>query len=125
MNKKYVVTFDDDVFPSVINRFRLEVEEMGGSWEELLKVVCPDETDSDEKDSDDSLLDDILGNMYAADGDTEEMVVKSSMEVAYEIEEMVGASVAEVAKWLRKNGFSTKVVDDTVCWILYDKNVSY
>ena len=120
MKKKYVVTFDEDVFPSVSNRFRMEVEEMGGSWENLLKVVPSDDDNADE-----NLLDDILGNMYAADGDTEVMVVMSSMEVAYEIEEMVGASPDKVAKWLKAHGFATKVVGNTVCWVLYEKNVSY
>ena len=115
MRYQYFASIPENLEPSEVDDLRTAVEKLGGKW-----------TEYQPKDEEgDGLLDDILGSMYSALGDTETMVVKSSSEIAYEIEDMAGASVAEVAKWLRKNGFSTKVVDDTVCWILYDKNVSY
>ena len=119
MMYKFFASIPDNLEPSEIENLRAMVEKLGGLWTERQ----PD--DEEEEEDEDGLLDDILGSMYAAEGDTEALMVKSSSEVAYEISDMAGTSVAAVAKWLKKHGFCTKVVDDTVCWILYDKNVSY
>lgn len=116
MKYRFFASIPDNLEPSEIENLRAMVEKVGGMWTERQPK---------EEEEEDELLDDILGSMYSAIGDTEAIVVKSSSEIAYEVSDMTGASVAAVAKWLKKHGFSTKVVDDTVCWILYDKNVSY
>lgn len=117
MKRVFFVTFPDGIEEPEIEEFRASVEENGGKCEERAR--------DDREDASDDLLDDVLGSLYAAIGDTEAMIVKSSAEIAFEIEDMVAASVASVAKWLKSNRFATKVVGNTVCWILYEKNVSY
>lgn len=72
-----------------------------------------------------ALLDGVLGRMYEPHGDTEDMTVKTSAEVAFEIEDMCAAPVSEVAAWLNGHGFETVVMDGTVSWLLFEKNVSY
>ena len=116
MKYRFFASIPDNLEPSEIENLRAMVEKVGGMWTERQPK---------EEEEEDELLDDILGSMYSAIGDTEAIVVKSSSEIAYEVSDMTGASVSAVAKWLKKHGFNTKVVDDTVCWILYDKNVSY
>ena len=90
---------------------------MGGEWKEA-------DGESDSKHYS-PLVDSVLSSMYAAHGETEEMTVKTSAEVAFEIEDMCDAPVRDVAAWLSDNGFETVVADGTVSWLLYEKNVSY
>ena len=90
---------------------------MGGEWKE-----ADGESDSKRYSP---LVDSVLSSMYAAHGETEEMTVKTSAEVAFEIEDMCDAPVRDVAAWLSDNGFETVVADGTVSWLLYEKNVSY
>ena len=66
------------------------------------------------------LLGDVLSSLYSPTGPTEALSLKTSAEVAFEIEDMRPAPPSDVAEWLEKNGFQTRVVDGTVFWILYE-----
>ena len=92
---------------------------MGGKWKE------EEAAESSGEEPLTALLDSVLGRMYEAHGETQDMIVKTSAEVAFEIEDMCAAPVQDVAAWLRTRGFETIVMDGTVSWLLYEKNVSY
>ena len=116
------VAWDEDVDAEVaeaLTAARDIVVAMGGEWKEK-KGENPSGVGKIQ-----ALLDGVLGRMYENHGDTEDMTVKTSAEVAFEIEDMCAAPVSEVAAWLNAHGFETVVMDGTVSWLLFEKNVSY
>ena len=67
-----------------------------------------------------SLLAEMLERRYKPHGNTEDMMLKSTAEIAYELEEMCEASTIEVAAWLHEKGFSTRTFNDVNVWIVYE-----
>lgn len=77
-------------------------------------------TDDDGKTDEANLLDQLLSQRYHATGETEDMMLKTSVEIAYEVEDMCNASPSDVAAWLFSHGFRTKVVGDVNTWIVFE-----
>jgi hypothetical protein len=48
------------------------------------------------------------------------MMLKSTAEIAYELEDMCAASTSEIAAWLHEKGFSTRTFNDVNVWIVYE-----
>lgn len=75
--------------------------------------------DQDER----SLLVEVLDQLYAPDGTTEQKIMKTSADIAYELAMTdPGFTASDIAKVLHGQGYRTQVIDGTVCWILYEKN---
>lgn len=68
----------------------------------------------------DDILDQLLGKRYRPFGSTEEWMAKTSAEIAMELSDMCEVSSSMVSDWLHNHGFSTKVVNDTYMWIVYE-----
>ena len=101
-----------------LSEARLLVEEAGGTWEDYQEEPSDGNASS-------ILLDSVLGKLYDSHGKTEDVIMKTSAELSYEIEDMCEAQPKEVADWLSGHGFETIVLNGTVNWVLYEKNVSY
>lgn len=70
-----------------------------------------------------SLLKEVLDQLYAPDGTTEQKIMKTSADIAYELAMTdPGFTASDIAKVLHGQGYRTQVIDGTVCWILYEKN---
>lgn len=70
-----------------------------------------------------SLLEEVLGQLYAPDGTTEQRTIKTSADIAYELAMTdPGITASDIAKVLHGQGYRTQVIDGTVCWVLYEKN---
>ena len=67
-----------------------------------------------------SLLAEMLERRYKPHGNTEDMMLKSTAEIAYELEDMCAASTSEIAAWLHEKGFSTRTFNDVNVWIVYE-----
>ena len=63
----------------------------------------------------------VLDRLYSPSGTTEALALKTSAEVAMEIEDMCPTTPMDIASWLRSHGYSTRVLAGTVCWVLYEK----
>ena len=69
-----------------------------------------------------SLLKEVLEQLYAPTGTTEQRICKTTADIAYELEMTIpGVSPIAIAKVLHKKGYRTQVFDGTVCWVLYEK----
>lgn len=67
-----------------------------------------------------TLLDSLLSKRYKAAGNTEEMMTKTTAEIAYEFEDMCDVSALEVSNWLFRHGFKTIVMQGVVTWVVYE-----
>lgn len=70
-----------------------------------------------------SLLHEMLAKRYKPHGETEDLMLKSTTEIAYELEDMCPAPVADVAEWLHGNGFATRTMNDVNVWIVYESHI--
>ncbi len=104
---------------NILSQLRTIVTDAGGTWKE---GPAPAPSSHADDSTTGSLLDSVLGGLYASHGDTEAMILKTSAELAFEVEDMCDAPVASIASWLFDHRFQTKVMNDMVCWILYEKN---
>ena len=69
-----------------------------------------------------SFLEEVLEQLYAPTGTTEERICKTTADIAYELEMTIpGVEPIAIAKVLHKKGYRTQVIDGTVCWVLYEK----
>ena len=70
-----------------------------------------------------SLLEEVLDQLYAPTGTTEQKICKTSADIAYELAMTdPGITATDIAKVLHARGYRTQVIDNTVCWVLYEKN---
>lgn len=58
---------------------------------------------------------------FSPEGDMESLIYMTTAEICYIFEDMVMAGVLTVSSVLRDNGFTTKLIDGTVYWALYEK----
>ena len=91
----------------------------------IMGFNIPSDPKEEEKPEQDerSLLVEVLDQLYAPDGTTEQKIMKTSADIAYELA-MTDPSfnASDIAKVLHSQGYRTQVIDGTVCWILYEKN---
>lgn len=67
-----------------------------------------------------SLLEEMLERRYQPHGNTEDMMLKSTAEIAYELEDMCPAAPSDIATWLHDKGFATRTMNDVNVWIIYE-----
>lgn len=86
--------------------------------------VCPEPKEEEkQEETKRSLLEEVLDQLYAPDGTTEQKTIKTSADIAYELAMTdPGFTASDIAKVLHGQGYRTQVIDGTVCWVLYEKN---
>ena len=71
----------------------------------------------------DELLSQLIGKRYRPFGTTEQMVLKTSSELAYEIEDMCEVGAPSLAEWLQEHGYNTSFADGVYAWVLFETDV--
>lgn len=57
---------------------------------------------------------------YAASGDRQRLILRSSREIAYSLRHTCPVAVEEVSKWMKAMGFKMELVDGEPLWRLYE-----
>lgn len=69
----------------------------------------------------DDLLDKAIGALYSTTGTTEQLTFRTTAEVRFELSDVIDATLGDIAKWMQRHECATRVVDGTLCWVLYDR----
>ena len=73
-----------------------------------------------DKPSLDDLLDKAISALYTTRGTTEQLCFRTTAEVMLEISDVIDADLQSIAKWMQQHDCDTRVIDGTLCWVLYD-----
>lgn len=73
-----------------------------------------------DKPSLDDLLDKAISALYTTRGTTEQLCFRTTAEVMLEISDVIDADLQSIARWMQQNDCDTRVIDGTLCWVLYD-----
>ena len=67
-------------------------------------------------------LKEIIAMLYKPNGFTHEKDFKTSMEIVYELEEMIEGTPKQVASVMTEIGFEVTSVDNMVCFVVFTVN---
>lgn len=69
------------------------------------------------------ILNAFLGNNYTPVGITENKVLKTSEELAYDLQELVNVSLTEISKALSSGGYQLVFIQGKPYWVMYEKDL--
>ena len=87
----------------------------------MLKTKGPEKQQAGDGATAADLLDLAIGGIYDTEGTTEQLVFRTTAELKLELSDVADFSLTAIAGWLRKRKCATRVVDGTLCWVLYDR----
>lgn len=70
----------------------------------------------------DDLLCILMKERYSPFGKAEDIIFKTTSDLLYEFMDMVAATGEDVGHYMHEHGYRTKVIDNHIYWILYEKN---
>lgn len=79
----------------------------------------PDDDEMPEQVSSNTQLTEVIKQLYKPNGYSEQKDFKSSLELVYELSDMVEATTKEVSEVMSNLGFEITTIDNQACFIVY------
>ena len=74
------------------------------------------------KEKEPDILEKMIRSRYNPTGYTEDICYKTTVELANEFQDMIGAKqTRDIADMLNRNGYGIKTIDGCIYWVLYEK----